>query len=40
VLSSGQTQPLIDSLPANGDYVVEVHPTGGSATYQISFWIR
>jgi hypothetical protein len=40
VLTSGQTQPVIDSLPATGDYLVEVHPSGGSATYQIGFWIR
>ena len=41
VLSSGQTGPTIESLPADGDYIVEVHPTNGhSAEYQISFWIR
>ena len=40
VLTSGQTQPFVASLPADGDYLVEVHPSGGSATYQISFWIR
>lgn len=40
VLSSGQTQPTIERLPASGDYTVEVHPNGGSAAYQISFWIR
>ena len=26
-------------LPSSGDYLVEVHSTGGSADYEISFWI-
>jgi hypothetical protein len=37
-LAVDQTQSSL-ALPSSGDYLVEVHSTGGAANYEISFWI-